>query len=64
MATLLFTISVSSESRGDKDVYSAQVRAENGENLFHLSEAGSLSEALEKVVEEMRQQEKASAAAR
>ena len=61
MATLLFTISVSSESRGDRDIYSARVHAANGEKLFHLSEAGSLSEALEKVVEEMRQQERSGA---
>jgi hypothetical protein len=30
----------------------------NGEQLYHLAEAASISEALEKVVQEMRLQEK------
>jgi len=64
MPTVLYTISVAAESRGAKDVYSAQVIACNGEKLFHLAEAESISEALEKVVAEMRKREKAGAAFR
>jgi len=61
MTTLLFTISVSAEYRGTKEIYSAQVNACNGEKLYHLAEASSISEALEKIVREMRLQEKNSA---
>ena len=64
MATLLFTISISADYRGTQEVYSAQVIACNGEKLFHLAEARSISEALEKVVQEMRLQEKHSALSR
>lgn len=61
MTTLLFTISVSAEYRGTQEVYSAQVNACNGQKLYHLAEAASISEALEKIVREMRLQEKNSA---
>jgi hypothetical protein len=64
MTTLLFTISISATYRGTQEIYSAQVIARNGENLYHLAEALSISEALEKVVEEMRLQEKKSASLR
>lgn len=64
MATLLFTISISADYRGTQEVYSAQVIACNGEKLYHLAEARSISEALEKVVQEMRLQEKHSALSR
>ena len=61
MTTLLFTISISAEYRGTKEIYSAQANACNGEKLYHLAEAPSISEALEKIVREMRLQEKNSA---
>ena len=58
MATLLFTIAISADYRGIDEIYSAQVIARNGMKLYHLAEANSISEALEKVVQEMRLQEK------
>lgn len=58
MTTLLFTISISAEYRGTQVIYSAQVIASNGEKLFHPAEAISVSEALHKVVQEMRLKEK------
>ncbi|HEX3154039.1 MAG TPA: hypothetical protein VHV32_05405 [Candidatus Angelobacter sp.] len=64
MTTLLFTISVSAQYRGNQEIYSAQANACNGEKLYHLAEAYSISEALEKIVREMRQQEKNSASFR
>lgn len=64
MATLLFTISISADYRGTQEIYSAQVIACNGEKLYHLAEARSISEALEKVVQEMRLQEKHSESSR
>ena len=64
MTTLLFTIAISAEYRGMEEVYSAQVFAPNGGKLYHLAEALSIPEALEKVVQEMRLQEKNSALAR
>lgn len=60
-STLLFTISISAEYRGTQEIYSAQVVASNGEKLYHLAESLSISAALEKIVEEMRLQEKNSA---
>jgi len=64
MTTLLFTIAISPSYRGTQEIYSAQVIARNGENLYHLAEALSVSEALEKVVLEMRAQEEKSASFR
>ena len=64
MTTLLFTVAISASYRGIQEVYSAQVIACNGEKLYHLAEAPSISEALEKVVQEMRLQEKNSASFR
>jgi hypothetical protein len=64
MTTLLFTIAVSAHYRGTQEIYSAQVTACNGENLYHLAEGFSISEAVEKVVQEMRVQEKNSASFR
>jgi hypothetical protein len=58
MTTLLFTIAISAEYRGTQEIYSAQVLACNGEKLYHLAEAPSISAAVEKVVQEMRLQEK------
>jgi len=51
---LLFLLNIA----GPKGSYSAQVFACNGEKLYHLAEAPSISAALEKVVQEMRLQEK------
>ena len=64
MTTLLFTIDISAEYRGMEEIYSAQVFEPNREKLYHLAEAPLISEALEKVVQEMRLQEKNSALAR
>jgi hypothetical protein len=64
MTTLLFTIAISAHYRDTKEIYSAQVIACNGENLYHLAEALSISQALDKVVQEMRLQEKNSASFR
>ena len=64
MTTLLFTIDINADYRSNKEIYSAQVFERNGEKLYHLAEAPSISEALEKVVQEMRLQEKNSALAR
>lgn len=64
MTTLLFTIAISASYRGSQEVYSAQVIARNGENLYHLAEAPTISAALEEVVQEMRLQEKKSASFR
>jgi hypothetical protein len=64
MTTLLFTIDISADYRGTTEIYSAQVIARNGQNLYHLAEAQSIPEALEKVVQEMRLQEKTSASFR
>jgi hypothetical protein len=64
MSTLLFNIAISADYRGTQEIYSAQVIACNGEKLYHLAEARSISEALEKVVQEMRLQEKNSASFR
>ncbi|MFY9561885.1 MAG: hypothetical protein WAQ52_16745 [Terriglobales bacterium] len=64
MTTLLFTIDISADYRGAQEIYSAQVIARNGQKLYHLAEAASISEALEKVVQEMRLQEKNSASFR
>ncbi len=58
MKTLLFTIDISADYRGVEEVYSAQVTARNGVQLYHLAEAASIPEAIEKVVQEMRLQEK------
>jgi hypothetical protein len=64
MTTLLFTIDISADYRGMKEIYSAQVIARNGEKLYHLAEAPSISEALQKVVQEMRLAEKNSSSFR
>jgi|GEM_PF-2366587 hypothetical protein len=62
--TLLFTISISSSSRENKQIYSAQAIATNGEPLYKLAEAATVSDALEQVVQQMRQQERNSASYR
>ncbi|MBZ5657431.1 MAG: hypothetical protein LAO56_19355 [Acidobacteriia bacterium] len=64
MTTLLFTIAISAGYRGTNEIYSAQVLARNGMELYHLAEALSISEALEKVVQEMRLEEKTNASFR
>jgi hypothetical protein len=64
MTTLLFTIDISADYRGMREIYSAKVIAPNGTNLYHLAEAPAISEALEKIVQEMRLQEKNSAPSR
>jgi hypothetical protein len=58
MTTLLFTIAISADYRGTNEIYSAQVIARNGMKLYHLAEAISIPAALEKVVQEMRLEEK------
>jgi len=64
MTTLLFTIDISADYRGMKEIYSAQVLARNGQQLYHVAEAELIPEALEKVVQEMRLQGKNSASFR
>ncbi|HEY4978893.1 MAG TPA: hypothetical protein VII25_07010 [Candidatus Acidoferrum sp.] len=64
MTTLLFTIDISAEYRGTKEIYSAQVLARNGQQLYNVAEAESIPEALEKVVQEMRLHERNSASFR
>ena len=58
MTTLLFTIQISATYRGTQEIYSAQVIACNGEKLYHVGEALSISEAVEKIVQQMKLQEK------
>jgi hypothetical protein len=58
MTTLLFTIQVSGTYRGTQEVYSAQVVGCNGEKLYHVTEALSISEALEQIVKQMKLREK------
>jgi hypothetical protein len=62
MTTLLFRIEVSARYRGTQEIYSAQVVARNGEKLYHVAEAQSISEAVEKIVKQMQLQERNSAA--
>jgi hypothetical protein len=50
MTTLLFTIQISATCRGTQEIYSAQVIACNGEKLYHVGVALSISEAVEKIV--------------
>jgi hypothetical protein len=64
MTTLLFTIAISAEYRGNKEIYSAQAFEPNGGKLYHLAEAPLISAAVEEVVQEMRLREKNSALAR
>ena len=64
MTTLLFTIAISATYRGTQEIYSAQVIARNGEKLYHLAGAPSISGALEKVAQEMRLQENSGASFR
>lgn len=61
MTTLLFTIEISATYRGTQEIYSAQVIACNGEKLYHVTEAQSISEAVEEIVKQMKLQERASA---
>lgn len=61
MTTLLFTIQISGSYRGTQEIYSAQVIARNGEKLYHVAEALSISEAVEQIVKQMKLQEKNSA---
>ncbi len=58
MTTQLFTIVIAAFYRGPVEIYSAQALACNGEKLYHPAEALSVSGALEKLVQEMRLQEK------
>ncbi len=62
MTTLLFTIQVSGTYRGTQEIYSAQVIGCNGEKLYHVAEALSISEAVEQIVKQMKLQEKHSTA--
>jgi hypothetical protein len=58
MTTLLFTIEISATYRGTQEIYSAQAIARNGEKLYHVTEELSISEAVEKIVKQMKLQEK------
>ncbi len=58
MTTLVFTISIYARYGGTQEIYSAQVTACNGEKLFHMAEAPSISEVLGKLVKEIQLQEK------
>jgi hypothetical protein len=58
ITTLLFTIEISATYRGVQEIYSAQVIARNGEKLYHVAEALSISEAVEQIVKQMKLQEK------
>lgn len=58
MTTLLFTIQISGTYRGTQEIYSAQAIACNGEKLYHVAEALSISEAVEQIVKQMKLQEK------
>jgi hypothetical protein len=58
MTTLLFTIQISASYRGTQEVYSAQAVACNGQNLYHVTEAPTISEAVEQIVKQMKLQEK------
>jgi hypothetical protein len=58
MTTLLFTIEISAKYRGTQEIYSAQVIACNGERLYRAAEALSISDAVEKIVQQMKLQER------
>lgn len=62
MTTLLFTIQVSGTYRGTQEICSAQVIGCNGEKLYHVAKALSISEAVAQIVKQMKQQEKHSTA--
>jgi hypothetical protein len=57
ITTLLFTIEISATYRGVQEIYSAQVIARNGEKLYHVAEALSISEAVQQIVKQMKLQE-------
>jgi hypothetical protein len=57
MTTLLFRIEISATYRGTQEIYSAQVIAPNGQELYHPVEALSVSEAVEKIVKQLQLQE-------
>jgi hypothetical protein len=61
MTTLLFTIEISATYRGTQQTYSAQAIACNGQKLYHVTEAPSISEAVEQIVQQMKLQERTSA---
>ena len=61
MTTLLFTIEISATYRGTQEIYSAQAIACNGQKLYQVTEAQSISEALEQIVKQMKLQERTSA---
>jgi hypothetical protein len=58
MTTLLFTIEISAKYRGTQEIYSAQAIARNGEKLYRSAEALSISDAVEKIVQQMKLQER------
>ena len=58
MTTLLFTIEISAKYRGTQEIYSAQAIACNGERLYRAAEALSISDAVEKIVQQMKLQER------
>jgi hypothetical protein len=54
---MLFTIEISAQYRGTQEVYSAQAIARNGEKLYRVTEATSISEAVEQIVKQLKVQE-------
>ena len=64
MTTLLFRIEIFATYRGTQEIYSAEVIACNGQKLYQPVEALSVSEAVEKIAKQMRQQEHQSASFR
>ena len=59
--SLLFTIAISAADRGTQELFSAQALACNGEKLYQPAEGLSISEAVEKVVKQIQDQEHKSA---
>ena len=61
---MLFTIEVSATYRGTQEVYSAQAIAPNGEKLYRVTEATSVSEAVDQIVKQLKVQEQNSSSSR
>jgi len=59
--TTLFTIAISTQYRGTQKIYAAQALACNGEKLYQPEEGLTISQAVEQVVEQIRQAEHLSA---
>lgn len=57
MTTMLFTIEISARYSGTQEVYTAQAFARNGEKIYRVTEATSVSEAVEQIVKQLKVQE-------